>query len=116
MDHEALMLQLKQQQGQNNKLQEEKLQHLMHDFAGKMERLVARCVAAPPAGACMDVDQQLVEPDGGEWSVESAWEDIVPAPERAPTGAAAALVSRLGFPPPLDTIRKFIKSDSSEYF
>ena len=56
MDHEALMLQLKQQQEQNNRLQEEKLQHLMHDFAGKMERLVARCVAAPPAGASMDVD------------------------------------------------------------
>ena len=34
---------------------------------------------------------------------------FVPAPERAPTGTAAALVSRLGFPPPLDTIRKFIK-------
>ena len=33
----------------------------------------------------------------------------MPAPERALMGAAAALVSRLGYPPPLETIRKFIK-------
>ena len=59
MDHEALMLQLKQQQEQSNRLQEEKLQHLMHSLASKMERLVARCVAAPPPEASMDVGQPL---------------------------------------------------------
>ena len=109
MDHDALLLQLNTQQEQHSRLQEQKLQQMMHDFAVKMESLVARCVAAPPHGGSMDIDQQTVEPEGGEWSVDTAWEDIVQAPERAPTGAAAALVSRLGFPPPLDTIKAFIK-------
>ena len=111
MDPDALLAQLTQQQEQSNRLQEQKLQQLMHEFASKMERLVASCAsAAPSQGAHMELDQQsTVEPEGGEWSVENAWEDVVPAPERAPTGAATALVSRLGFPPPLDTIRTFIK-------
>jgi hypothetical protein len=108
MDPDALLAQLTQQQEQSNRLQEQKLQQLMHEFAVKMERLVANC--GPRQGTQMELDQQtLVEPEGGEWSVENAWEDVVPAPERAPTGAATALVSRLGFPPPLDTIRTFIK-------
>ena len=111
MDPDALLAQLTQQQEQSNRLQEQKLQQLMHEFAGKMERLVASCASRGPSqGSQMELDQQSpVEPEGGEWSVENAWEDVVPAPERAPTGAAAALVSRLGFPPPLDTIRTFIK-------
>ena len=113
MNQDELLQMITQQQEQSNRVMEQKMQQLMQSFAAGMEKYVAEKTTPAPIqrSAGMDVDQRELtdDPDEGEWTVDSAWEDVLPTPSRAAKGAGGPLATRMSFPPPLDIVRNFMK-------
>ena len=102
MNQDEMMQMVTQQQEQNNRMMEQKMNQLMQSFVAGIEKVVAEktTMAEPPRAAGMDVDQLELtdDADEGEWTAKSAWEDVLPIPSRAATGAGAPLASRMSFP------------------
>ena len=95
MNQDELLQMITQQQEQSNRVMEQKMRQLMQSFAAGMAQVVAEKTTPAPIQrlARMDVNQRdpTDDPDEGEWTVDSAWEDVLPTPSRAATGAGLLL-------------------------